>query len=372
MTNTSTNATLDPEFYPGYPEPILTLGKIVSVAGISVGGTSNLIVLLTFAVSNCPHLQVDALIVNLCIIDTIYCLCLAPIISLEFFYGHWILSKTACRILPFFTHWLLISTIMTQVSIALNRYVFIAKSSMYQTMYSRPRIAINVFLCWAIPFLPFLLPLFNIGNCYGFERHLRMCTLKCSKRVHFKIILLYIPVIISLISYINIIVVVKRSRKKVKPVPKQPVSSQAHSVSTVSAVVQVQQVSQSSLPGSNKHPAKASGESQGLYQGQTPSQVQGQLSVRRHVSNNTTNTRKKAESKLLRMTLSIFAVFCISYLPFSIFSQIGTADMMEVHAISRMFVILSPTADPIIYVLMNKAIRKAVHDFLACKRCFKV
>ncbi|XP_014661857.1 PREDICTED: G-protein coupled receptor moody-like [Priapulus caudatus] len=414
-----------------YPPAILVIGKIVTIFGILFGGTANPLILVTIATNRSPHGRFNPLITNLCVLDTVYCCCLAPTLCVQFFYGRLAVDTKLCKVLPFFTYWMLNSTVITHTSIAINRYVRIARPASYSRLYGRRQMALNIVACWAIPFVPLLLPLFNILNCYGFDPVLRMCTLVCHERLLSKVVLLYLPVVVSLAAYVRIIVIVRRSRKKVKPggvgspsgitvshisgalptaksitvrtlappptpmlAPPQPPTSTPTPTRTPSPTLAPPQSPTLRLPtmltlAPPQSPTLAPPQSSTITPPQSPTLAPPQSPTLEHLQQLPTlelqptrppspsptlppppppppPTQRRPESKLLQMTLSIFAVFCFSFFPFSIFSQVGTRAVMEAHAVTRMLVILSPSVDPLIYVLTNRAMRRAVRNRTRC------
>lgn len=110
-------------------------------------------VLVLIAVMRNPHLRripTNVLIVSLAVSDIIMSATCMPVSVIVLIQGYWSLSSTLCQVHGFFFFVLAFVSLQTVALVALNRYVSVAKPSLYRSVFTYQRSKLMVIAIWLV------------------------------------------------------------------------------------------------------------------------------------------------------------------------------------------------------------------------------
>ncbi|XP_059468527.1 protein trapped in endoderm-1-like [Neocloeon triangulifer] len=303
-----------------YTEDASTVASISATILAVVGVAGNLVTMI--ALLRCTKLRqhaTTAFVVSLCISDLLFCTINLPMTAFRFWNRAWIFGETLCSLFPFFFYGNVAVSLLSMVAITINRYILIACHGLYDRVYSRTSIILQMLFAWAFSFSIMIPPLVGAWGRLGYHEATFSCTIlrkegKSPKKFLFVFGFL-LPCIVIILSYGCIFMKVRCSRKKL----------QAHNPIC-----------------KNQRSKKEMSQQQML--------------------------QKRDDNRLTRMMLTIFLCFLLCFLPLMIVNVADEAIKKPmVHIVASILAWASSVINPFIYAVSNRQYRQAYRALLCPK-----
>ena len=303
----ATNSTSNPFIFPDAAVHIsLVAGSILCVLGVTGNALTMVLILHTRRLWN----PVSAFIFNMSSIDLTLTGIFYPIMISVHVQG-WHGNVALCEAFAFVIFLSLGASLWALVLVTFNRYVLVAHSEKYHSIYRARYIVLMVVLSWFITGLILLFPALKIGGGFGYEERIRACTLIRSESSRINVAIYGIgigtPALSIIICYYKIFKVVQTSRNKIL----------------------VHEKSKSTERRRKK--------------------------------------RGKYDMKLVKMSLVIFGTFTCCLLPYILMNLLDrNVEYPTTHIAVTIVAWSNSSANPIIYVLLNQQFREAYKAMLPC------
>lgn len=203
-----------------YPKNASILAAYCAVIFCIVGVLGNLITIL--ALYRCPKLKshaTTAFVLSLCISDLLFCSVNLPLTAARYIQEAWTLGDFLCKVFPVLFYGNVAVSLLNMVAITLSRYILISHNNLYDKLYSKFSIWMQLLIVWGFAFLIMLPPLLEVWGKLGLNPGTFSCTIlskdgKSPKKVLF-LIGFVLPCVVIIISYSCIYWKVRNSRKAV-------------------------------------------------------------------------------------------------------------------------------------------------------------
>lgn len=345
FTFSSVNTTSTAVFH-DYPTALLHFGATCCIVFAIIGIPGNIISVI--ALVRCPRLKKNVttwFIVNLCIADALICAFSNPLSVSTLIQRSWAYGDTLCEVFPIIRFTNVGVSLLSVVTITVNRYVLMVHPSYYKIIYRKRNMAVMISLIWIISFLFVLPPLLKVWGKFGFDPSAGSCTvLKLNNRspkVFIYVFAFVLPSFAFIICYSRIYWVVRKAHKNVQE--QLNVSSERQD--------------EFNEKDSSKSPKSA-----------TLDNTRGKL----HLTSASNKRKKKQLSRdirLLRMILVIFCTFIICYLPMTVVKvSRKERDLPVTNILGYVAFYFSSCVNPIIYVIMSQEYRKAYKNLFTCSK----
>nr|XP_023020824.1 G-protein coupled receptor moody-like isoform X2 [Leptinotarsa decemlineata] len=289
-----------------YSRPMLTAAGVLTIIIMVVGVLGNSLTIVALLRHSKLRTVAAAFIASLCISDLMLCFLVLPFSASQFLHGTWIHGPMLCTMVPILRYGSVGVSLLSITAISINRYILIAWPHLYQTVYTKFKVAIYIGLIWAFSYSIQIPTMLGIWGTYGMDEKLGTCSIEPDEYGHSSKQFLFVmgtalPCIAIIICYAKIFWIVKQSHKKLQ-------------------------------------------------------------------QNSTGNKFKRSEMKITKMVLAIFICFIICYLPITIV-KVSDKEVHHapLHTISYLLIYLSSCVNPLVYVTMNRQYRMAYLDTLKCK-----
>ncbi|XP_050509209.1 G-protein coupled receptor moody-like isoform X1 [Diabrotica virgifera virgifera] len=289
-----------------YSQTMLVAAGVLTIVIMVVGIVGNLLTCVALVKHAKLRTVAAAFIASLCFSDTIFGVIVVPFAASQFFHGKWVHGDVLCKVIPTLRYGCVGVSLLSIGSISINRYILIAWPHLYQTIYTKAKVAMYIGAIWAFSYGLQIPTLLGKWGTYGMDTKLGTCSINPdehgnSSKTALFVIGFALPCVVIVICYANIYWVVRKSHKKM----------QMH---------------------------------------------------------NSGNKYKRSEMKITKMVLVIFICFVVCYLPITLVKIFDVeVHHAPLHIISYLLVYLSSCVNPVVYVTMNKQYRMAYISTLLCK-----
>ncbi|KAG5898605.1 hypothetical protein JTB14_020981 [Gonioctena quinquepunctata] len=289
-----------------YSRPMLTAAGVFTIIIMVVGVLGNSLTIGALLRHSKLRTVAAAFIASLCISDLMFCFLVLPFSASQLFHGIWIHGPMLCKMVPVLRYGSVGVSLLSIGSISINRYILIAWPHLYQTVYTKIKVAIYISLIWTFSYGLQIPTLLGVWGTYGMDDKLGTCSINPDEHGHSSKTFLFVigfalPCVVIVICYAKIYWVVRQSHKK----------------------------------------------------------------LQQHTSG---NKFKRSEMKITKMVLVIFICFVVCYLPITIVKVTDTeVEHAPLHIISYLLIYLASCVNPLVYVTMNRQYRLAYLDTLKCK-----
>ncbi|XP_074855682.1 melanopsin [Carettochelys insculpta] len=297
-----------------------TIGSVILVVGIT-GTLGNFLVIYAFCRSKSLRTPANMFIINLAISDFLMSITQAPIFFATSLHKHWIFGKKGCELYAFCGALFGITSMITLMAIALDRYFVITRPLASIVVMSKKKALIILLAVWLYS-LAWSLPPFFGWSAYVPEGLLTSCTwdyMSFTPSVRAYTMLLFcfvffIPLIAIIYSYVFIFKAIKNANKAV-----QNIGSDDNKVS------------------------------QRQYQ------------------------KMKNEWKMAKIALIVILLYVISWSPYSAVALVAFAGYAHVltpfmNTIPAVIAKASAIHNPIIYAITHPKYRTAIAKYVPCLR----
>lgn len=160
-------------------------------------------------------------VISLCFSDFLFCAFNLPLTASRYIHQKWVFGVDLCKAFPVIFYGNVALSLLNMVSITINRYILIAHHHLYNKLYTRASIWLQMLSAWVIAFLIMLMPLAQIWGKLGLDETTFSCTIldddngSSPKKMIF-IIGFGIPCVIIALAYSCIYWKVKKSRARVR------------------------------------------------------------------------------------------------------------------------------------------------------------
>lgn len=300
---------------------LMTLTAVLITIFMIVGLLGNAITIL--ALLRCPRVQnvTAAFICSLCVADFSFCLLVLPFEISRFANGEWLFGDGfICVLFPVLRYWNVGCSLLSIAMITINRFVMIAFNNVYNKIYEKRWVVVQILFIWGYSFGMLVPTLAGQWGRFGYHSKLMTCTVirvngLSAKKALFLIGFL-IPAVAIVICYVGIFLVIVLSDKRMRH----------HSVKAG-----IKETSQQ----------KKSREER----------------------------RRKNEMRITRMSLVIFITFLLCYLPVTVAKlKDPFVKYPGLHILGYILCYFSACVNPIIYVIMSRQYRQAYKTVLFCRR----
>ncbi|XP_043212106.1 G-protein coupled receptor moody-like [Amphibalanus amphitrite] len=323
VSNVTTKAPLpDLNEMNRFSPSLMTLTAVLIATFMVVGLFGNAITIV--ALLRCPRVRnvTAAFICSLCVADFSFCLLVLPFEVSRFANGQWLFGDGfICVLFPLLRYWNVGCSLLSIAMITINRFVMIAFNNVYNKIYERRWVVVQILFIWGYSFGMLVPTLAGQWGRFGYHPLLMTCTVvrdangNSAKKALFLIGFL-IPCIAIVICYVGIFLVIVLSDRRMR-----------------------------------RHSVKA-----GVKE--TTQQKKSRE-----------ERRRKNEMRITRMSLVIFLTFLLCYLPVTV-SKIKDPFVKYpgLHILGYILCYFSACVNPIIYVIMSKQYRQAYKTVLFCRR----
>lgn len=299
-----------------YPRAATIFAAVAAIVFILVGIAGNLITII--ALSRNLKLRVHAtttFVISLCVSDLLFCSINMPLIASRYIHEEWVLGELLCSVFPFFFYGNVAASLMNMVAITVNRYILIAHHGLYDRLYRRRLLLVQVAFAWMFSFGMMVPPLIGVWGRLGLDPESFSCTiLKKNGKSPKKFLFLFgliVPMVAIICCYSAIYFKVRASRRNL-----------ALHMSAPSGA------------------GKSSGQGYGAQ------------------------VARKEDMRLTRMMATIFLCFMISFLPLMI---VNVADddvtIPSLHVLASVLAWASAVVNPFVYAFTNRQYRTAYKKF---------
>ncbi|XP_015917422.2 G-protein coupled receptor moody-like isoform X2 [Parasteatoda tepidariorum] len=297
----------------------LKIARAIFIVLSILGITGNSLSFLALTKSKKLRNATTAFIVNLCVSDMLYCVANLFV----FFKPEWNQNSFYCRWFPMFRYWVAGESVYLMIGITVNRFICVVYPKIYRAMYGPIYLSLQIGFTWFYALILALLPFFEVWGRYDYDMHVGLCTvLKLngkSPKDFFFISAFAFPAIAFAVCYPVIFWVTHKASERVR-------KSSVVSPTVLNAVSE---------------------------------DVRGKRTTQADVK----------ELKILKMMLVIVVTFIICYFPVA-FIKISEkeAQMPSFTLFAYFGVNLSNVINPIIYIVMSAAYRKAYSELFQCHK----
>lgn len=278
-------------------------------------------------------------IINLCVVDGLYCTFSFPLAAFTFIYKTWPFSDPLCKFYPMVRYSNVALSLFTVIAITINRYVVIVHPKYYTKMYTKTNIAISIAVIWISSFLLLTPTAFGVWGSFGFSPEVNVCTILekngKSPKSFLYVLAFFLPSAIFIYCYARIYLTVRKSERqlKVKYDLIGDISKKRNFCKKLCC-----------FPEREKEEVKMAAKDR--------------------------KQKKKItkDLRLLRMILVIFVIFIISYFPIAfvkIFKKEKDWPVLSMFALLGIY--STAFVNPIVYVVMSKEYRKAYIELFTRK-----
>ncbi|XP_032921522.1 melanopsin isoform X2 [Catharus ustulatus] len=199
-----------------------TIGAVILIVGIT-GTLGNFMVLYAFCRSRSLQTPANILIINLAISDFLMSITQSPVFFTSSLYKHWIFGEKGCELYAFCGALFGITSMITLMVIALDRYFVITKPLASVGVTSKKKALIILVGVWLYS-LAWSLPPFFGWSAYVPEGLLTSCswdymTFTPSVRAYTMLLfcfVFFIPLIAIIYSYVSIFEAIKKANKSIQ------------------------------------------------------------------------------------------------------------------------------------------------------------
>ncbi|XP_072787554.1 melanopsin isoform X3 [Taeniopygia guttata] len=296
-----------------------TIGVVILIVGIT-GTLGNFLVFYAFCRSRSLQTPANILIINLAISDFLMSITQSPVFFTSSLYKHWIFGEKGCELYAFCGALFGITSMITLMVIALDRYFVITKPLASVGVTSKKKALIILVGVWLYS-LAWSLPPFFGWSAYVPEGLLTSCswdymTFTPSVRAYTMLLfcfVFFIPLIAIIYSYVSIFEAIKKANKSIQTF--------------------------------------------GCKCGNREFQKQYQ--------------RMKNEWKMAKIALIVILFFVISWSPYSVVALVAFAGYSHVltpfmNSIPAVIAKASVIHNPIIYAITHPKYRKAIATYVPC------
>uniref|UniRef100_A0A8C0H610 Opsin 4 n=1 Tax=Chelonoidis abingdonii TaxID=106734 RepID=A0A8C0H610_CHEAB len=297
-----------------------TIGTVILVVGIT-GTLGNFLVIYAFCRSRSLRTPANMFIINLAISDFLMSITQAPIFFTTSLHKHWIFGKKGCELYAFCGALFGITSMITLMAIALDRYFVITRPLASIVVMSKKKALIILLGVWLYS-LAWSLPPFFGWSAYVPEGLLTSCswdyvTFTPSVRAYTMLLfcfVFFIPLIAIIYSYVFIFKAIKNTNEAV-----QNIGSDANKVS------------------------------QRQYQ------------------------KMKNEWKMAKIALIVILLYVISWSPYSVVALVAFAGYSHLltpfmNTVPAVIAKASAIHNPIIYAITHPKYRMAIAKYVPCLR----
>ncbi|XP_023234234.1 protein trapped in endoderm-1-like [Centruroides sculpturatus] len=328
--NSSINSTGVETLFQTYPTSLLYFTATCCIAFTIFGIFGNSLTILALLKSPLMKNATSVFIINLCIVDGLYCSFSFPLAASTMIHKSWPFSDSLCKFYPMVRYSNVALSLFTVIAITINRYVIIVHSKSYDKIYTKTTIAAIIICIWIGSFLLLTPTALGVWGEFGFSYEVSLCTIlekngKSPKRFLYAFAFLF-PSLVFIYCYTRIFLTVRKSERQVR-----------------------------SDYGSVRKEMEKKSFWKKLFcfrdnEEETDLSVEGRKKKKKLTK----------DLRLLRMILVIFIIFLISYTPIVFVKLFKKEKDLPVLAMFAYLGIYSTAiVNPIIYVLMSKEYRKA-------------
>ncbi|XP_023234236.1 protein trapped in endoderm-1-like [Centruroides sculpturatus] len=324
--NSSANSTNTKILFQIYPTPLLNFTATCCIVFTIFGILGNSLTILALLKSPLLKNATSAFIINLCIVDGLYCSFNFPLAAFTFIHKTWPFGDLLCNLFPLMGYANIAVSTSTVITIAVNRYVIIVHPRSYNKIYTKTTIIVTILCLWLWSFLSLVPTSLEVWGKFGFNPDISMCTIletngKSPKRF-FYFFAFVVPIFVFIYCYTRIFLTVRKSGR--------------------------------------------------LSRSKNDSEQETESS-NNSMKNNKGKKKLTKDLRLLRMILVIFIIFLISYTPI-VFVKLfrKEKDLPILTMLGIVGIYSTAIVNPIIYVVMSKSYRKAyINLFVRSKKSTK-
>ncbi|XP_067130054.1 protein trapped in endoderm-1-like [Centruroides vittatus] len=339
--NSSANSTNTKILFQIYPTLLLHFTATCCIVFTIFGILGNSLTILALLKSPLLKNATSAFIINLCVVDGLYCSFNFPLAAFTFIHKTWPFGDLLCALFPLMGYANIAVSTSTVIAIAVNRYVIIVHPRSYKKIYTKTTIIVTIFCLWLWSFLSLVPTSLEVWGKFGFNPDISMCTIletngKSPKRF-FYFLAFVVPIFVFIYCYTRIFLTVRKSGK----------------------------LSRSKRDSEQETEVK--------YLWKKLFCFHTEKNSNNSMKNNKGKKKLTKDLRLLRMILIIFIIFLISYTPIVIVKLFKKEKDLPVLTMLGIVGIYSTAiVNPIVYVVMSKSYRKAyLNLFVRSKKSTK-